>query len=386
MRPGEITSRRKVLFSATLVRGHILKFHTPFLKWFKEQGWETWVAAKDDLTDEECYIPYCDHFVNIDFARSPFSKQTFVAYNQLKELFSREHFDIVHTHTPVGGVLTRLAANRSRKEGTTVFYTAHGFHFFSGAPFMNWALWYPVEKAMSRKTDVMITINREDFERAKKFAKCEVEYIPGVGVDLSRFSGERSGGDVRKEFGIPEDSFLLLSVGDLIPRKNQGVIIEALALLPRNVELLICGEGREASSLDELAKRIAVDDRVHFAGFRKDIETVMTECDVLVFPSKHEGLPVSVMEAMASRLPVIASSIRGIDPDLLIDGESGLLLKSVDSEHIAEAVSRLMGSKETGNRLADKAKKDVQEFAIDAIVERMASLYKAKVMFDGQSA
>lgn len=148
----------KVLFSATLVRGHIAKFHIPYLKWFKEQGWETWVAAKNDYPDGTCEIPYCDHFVNIDFARSPFSKQTVVAYRQLKDLFAKERFEIVHTHTPVGGVLTRLAAREARNIGTKVIYTAHGFHFYDGAPFVNWLLWYPVERAMARLTDVLITI------------------------------------------------------------------------------------------------------------------------------------------------------------------------------------------------------------------------------------
>mgnify|MGYP002726685610 FL=1 len=130
----------KVLFSATLVRGHIAKFHIPYLKWFKEQGWETWVAAKNDYPDGTCEIPYCDHFVNIDFARSPFSKQTMVAYGQLRELFLHERFDLVHTHTPVGGVLTRLAARGSRKSGTKVVYTAHGFHFYDGAPLLNFGI------------------------------------------------------------------------------------------------------------------------------------------------------------------------------------------------------------------------------------------------------
>lgn len=199
----------KVLFSATLVRGHIAKFHIPYLKWFKEHGWETWVAAKDDYPDGDCKIPYCDHFVNIDFARSPFSKQTVVAYKQLRKLFAEERFDIVHTHTPVGGVLTRLAARDARRYGTKVIYTGHGFHFYDGAPAVNWMLWYPVERIMSRFTDVLITINDEDFKRANKFAHCNVEYVQGVGIDLDRFDSSGTVFAKRSELDVSNDDHMI---------------------------------------------------------------------------------------------------------------------------------------------------------------------------------
>lgn len=367
----------RVLFTATLVRGHIAKFHIPYLKWFKEQGWETWVAAKNDYPDGICEIPYCDRFVNIDFARSPFSKQTFVAYRQLRGLFAREHFDIVHTHTPVGGVLTRFAARDARKSGTKVLYTAHGFHFYKGAPIQNWLLWYPVERFMSRFTDVLITINNEDFERAKRFARCRVEYVPGVGIDLSKFAIAGRRDEKRIELGISDNSFALLSVGDLIPRKNQAAIVRALPLLPKNVKLYICGDGQERDNLLRLANELEVIDRVSLLGFRDDIAEIMAACDCLVFPSIHEGLPVSVMEAMASGLPVIASSIRGIDPDLIEDHVEGLLLSDLYSRTIASAVSNLMTNQGLSSRLARNALKRAKEFKSNKVIDRVSSLYFA---------
>lgn len=367
----------RVLFTATLVRGHIAKFHIPYLKWFKEQGWETWVAAKNDYPDGVCEIPYCDRFVNIDFARSPFSKQTFVAYRQLRDLFAREHFDIVHTHTPVGGVLTRFAARDARKSGTKVLYTAHGFHFYKGAPIQNWLLWYPVERFMSRFTDVLITINNEDFERAKRFARCRVEYVPGVGIDLSKFAIAGCCDEKRIELGISDNSFALLSVGDLIPRKNQAAIVRALPLLPKNVKLYICGDGQERDNLLRLANELEVIDRVSLLGFRDDIAEIMAACDCLVFPSIHEGLPVSVMEAMASGLPVIASSIRGIDPDLIEDHVEGLLLSDLYSRTIASAVSNLMTNQGLSSRLARNALKRAREFESNKVIDRVSSLYSA---------
>lgn len=365
----------KVLFSATLVRGHIAKFHIPYLKWFKEQGWETWVAAKNDCPDGVCEIPYCDHFVNIDFARSPFSKQTVVAYRQLKGLFAKERFDIVHTHTPVGGVLTRLAARKVRCMGTKVIYTAHGFHFYDGAPFANWLLWYPVERAMARLTDVLITINDEDFNRAKKFAKCRVKYVPGVGIDLERFrmSGDREG--LRQKLGIAVDEHMILAVGDLIKRKNHQCIIRALSELDDSMKLIICGTGVELESLTSLVFELGLQSRVSFLGFRKDVPALMHASDMLVFPSVHEGLPVTVMEAMASGLPIIATKIRGIVPDLLVDGVSGLVLENDGPSTVAQAISEIASDSCKAKMLAENARTSVERFAINQIVSNVASIY-----------
>lgn len=365
----------RVLFSATLVRGHIAKFHIPYLKWFKEHGWETWVAAKNDYPDGVCDIPYCDHYVNIDFARSPFSKQTFVAYNQLRELFSKERFNIVHTHTPVGGVLTRIAARDARRNGTKIIYTAHGFHFYSGAPLVNWVLWYPVERFMSRFTDVLVTINEEDYNRAKKFAHCKVEYVPGVGIDLNKFTCAKDRVAKRTELDLLEGDFALLSVGDLIPRKNQAVIIETLTQLPDSVKLFVCGEGIERENLGLQIARLGLNRRVRLLGFRPDMAEIMAACDTLVFPSVHEGLPVSVMEAMASGLPVVASSIRGIDPDLLKDHESGLVLELTDPDHISTAITELMHDAGLRQKLAHNAAKAVVRFGLEDALATTSKIY-----------
>lgn len=367
----------RVLFSATLVRGHIAKFHIPYLRWFKDQGWETWVAAKNDYPDGACEIPYCDQFVNIDFARSPFSRQTPVAYRQLKTLFSQERFDIVHTHTPVGSVLTRFAARNVRRTGTKVVYTAHGFHFFHGAPLVNWMLWYPVERVMSRLTDVLITINDEDYERARKFAHCRVEHVPGVGVDLSRFSSAADRDAKRRELGIAPGEFVLLSVGDLIPRKNQGAIVRALSLLPNNVRLLVCGEGPERAKLESLAEALEVAERVSLLGFRNDVPEIMSACDCLVFPSVQEGLPVAVIEAMASGLPVVSSAIRGIYPDLISGGESGFLMETPDPSRIASCVLRIKDDPSLRKRFADSARSRVVSMDISRIVEQTANVYRS---------
>lgn len=379
MRDGE--GKRKVLFSATVAR-HIIKFHIPYLKWFKEQGWETWVAAKNENSDESCDIPYCDHFVNIDFARSPFSKNTFIAYRQLRHLLFRESFDIVHAHTPVGGVLTRFAARNARKNGTKVVYTAHGFHFYRGAPLRNWILWYPVERFMARFTDVLITINREDYSLAHSFSRCDVEYVPGVGVELDRFENVGMRGYIRQSLGFGSSDFIILSVGDLIPRKNQALIVKALDLLPEECKLCICGEGPERERLEEITLELCVDKRVHFLGYRNDIPVVMAASDCLAFPSIHEGLPVSVIEAMAAGLPVIASSIRGINPDLICNDENGLLLGANTPEEMAQCICFYMNNRGATEKIAARAREDVRKFDVDNLLKYMAEIYRSTGVFN----
>lgn len=362
----------RVLFTATLVRGHIAKFHIPYLKWFKERGWETWVAAKNDYPDGACEIPYCDHFVNIDFARSPFSRQTLIAYRQLRGLFSHEWFDIVHTHTPVGAVLTRFAARDARRSGTKVIYTAHGFHFYKGAPLINWLLWYPVERIMSRFTDVLITINSEDFRRAKRFAHCLVEYVPGVGVDYSRLSCVVHSESVRAALGLAPDDFAVLAIGDLNSNKNHRVLVEATAQLPSKTQLYIAGDGPLRGRLETLAERLGISERVHLLGFRSDIAALLNACDLFCLPSKREGLPVSLIEAMALGVPCLASNARGC-ADVL----GGLSDLCIVEEPRAEMWANAINSFAQGRPILDASslRNRAEAFEIETVILLVKKIY-----------
>ena len=180
---------KKVLFVAKVVRSHIATFHLPYLKMFKEMGWETAVAAHNDYDDpRDCVIPNCDTFFDVPFERFPLSPNNVTSYRQLKKIIDAGEYDIIHCHTPVSAMITRLAALSARKRGTKVIYTAHGFHFFKGAPLINWLLYFPVEWFLARYTDALITINKEDYARAQKFAAKKVYYVPGVGIDTKKFA------------------------------------------------------------------------------------------------------------------------------------------------------------------------------------------------------
>ena len=314
--------KKKVLFVATVVKTHINTFHLPFLKMFKEHGWEVHVAAKNDFVDEPCIIPNCDHHFDMEFVRAPFSQRNIAAYKQLKQIIETNHYDIIHCHTPVAGVLTRLAARNSKD--TTVIYTAHGFHFYKGAPLINWLIYYPVERFCAKFTDKLITINQEDYNRVKSWSlhnNGKVYYVPGIGIDLEKIQNISTNKlQKKKELGIPNGVKVLLSVGELNKNKNHEIIIRALSKLDnKDYIYLICGKGELKEYLKNLAKELGVNDRVKFLGYRKDVLEICKVADLFVFPSKREGLPVSLIEAIACGVPCVASDVRGNRDILSID-------------------------------------------------------------------
>ena len=363
---------KKVLFVATVVKTHIMEFHIPYLKMFKEMGWETAVAARNDYENpDDCVIPYCDTYYNIPFERNPLKSGNLKAYKELKHIIDEGEYDIIHCHTPVGAMLTRLAAKQARKQGTKVFYTAHGFHFYKGAPAINWILYYPVEKWLSRYTDVLITINKEDYERAKTFKAGKVCYVPGVGIDLKKFNvGYVNKEQKRKEIGVSADDFVLLSVGELIPRKNHEVVIRALSVLKQldklnHIEYVICGRGAYETDLKKLAEGLEVADHVHFLGYRNDISEICNCADLFVFMSHQEGLPVALMEAMACGLPAVCSNIRG-NTDLIEDGVTGLLANNTPEE-VAESISEMKSDTALRNRVASAALQKIKQFDLSSV-------------------
>ena len=374
---------KKVLFVATVVKTHIMEFHVPYLKMFKEMGWETAVAAKNDYENSaDCSIPYCDKYYNIDFERNPIKPNNIRAYKELKKIINEEQYDIIHCHTPVGAMLTRLAAKKARKKGTKVIYTAHGFHFYKGAPLINWLVYYPVEKWLSRYTDVLITINQEDYERTKKFKAGKVYYVPGVGIDLKKYNvGKIDKVKKREEIGVKSDAFMLLSVGELVPNKNHEVVIRAMSILKKqnklgSIEYVICGRGKYEKDLKKLAQELNVIDRVHFLGYRSDIYEICNSADLFVFMSHREGLPVALMEAMACGLPVICSNIRG-NTDLIEDGVTGLISCN-NSEKLANNIKTIQEDSLFRKELSNAVLNKIQVFDLKNVVEEMRKIYLDK--------
>lgn len=256
----------------------------------------------------------CDDFdadgvnkIQVNFTRSPFSATSFVVYKELRKLFSREKYSLIHCHTPNAAVLVRLAATKTRSSGTKVIYTAHGFHFYKGAPLLNWLLYFPVEYFCSKLTDCLITINKEDFKLAKRHFKCtNVKYVPGVGIDLQKYNPWSCGAKKNNEKPIS-----LISIGELSERKNHQFVIEQLKKVDFPVIYDIIGEGDKLEKLDSLIRNNGLDHQIRLLGRKENISEILKDYDIFLFPSKQEGLPVALMEAMAMEMPVLASNIRG---------------------------------------------------------------------------
>lgn len=323
----------------------------------------------------------------IDFVRSPFKIHNIKVYRQLKQLMMDEHFDLVHCHTPMGSVIARLAAHATKTR--PVIYTAHGFHFFKGASYINWFFFYPVEKLLSYFTDQLICINQEDYERAKKhFHAKHVSYIPGVGLDINKEQKTIDINRKKQELGLPADKFILLSSGELIKRKNHETIIRAIRNYIDNYasvpfHYIICGQGVLDSYLKDLADSLNVSDYISFLGYRNDMMEIFEIADLFIFPSYQEGLPMALLEAMAYGLPVICSDIRGsrdlmgkCAKDTIDVCDGGILIKHADDVICySKAIYLILQNNELLKEMKGKNRARVEQFSKVRVKEDMIDIY-----------
>ena len=373
--------KKKVLFVATVVKTHMMQFHIPYLKMFQEMGWETAVASKNDYENpEDCKIPYCDTYYNIPFERMPWKPKNWTSYKMLKKIIDEGDFDLIHCHTPVGAMIARLAAMAARKKGTKVIYTAHGFHFFKGAPLLNWLLFYPAEWLLAPVTDVLITINKEDHAQALKRLRAKrIEYVPGVGINTGKFRNLVLNRDEkRKALGYGESDFLILTVAEMTPNKNHITILKALALLKdreefQHIHYLICGRGEMWASLEQSARELGISDHVNFLGYRSDAPELYRSCDLFAFMSFREGLSVALMEAMSSGMPIACTRIRG-NVDLVEDGISGQFVENTP-EAVAEAFLSLYRDPQYRERLGKGAAEKAMLYDDEAVHQQVKEIY-----------
>lgn len=382
---------KKVLL-VTTVSGFIPQFEMNNVKILQNMGAEIHYAANYDMpsygTDNHRLDGTEIIRHQVDFERSPFNKKNLKAYRQLKRLMEQEHFDLVHCHTPMGAVLARIVAHQTRT--SPVIYTAHGFHFYKGAPLKNWLFFYPVEKYLSRYTDEQICINREDYQLAiNKFHARNVDYVPGVGIDLknvihlSKDEKEKK----RQEFGVGPEKIVILSVGELIKRKNHETILKSLAKLKNtDIVYLICGHGELQNYLIDLAKQLGLQDQVQFLGYRSDIYEIYAMADLFVFPSYQEGLPRAMMEAMASGLPVVCSDIRGNSDLMKIEKKledfpayectGGLMISGADHvESYCKGIQYMLRKQNQWVQMGKENSDNISAFDIEHVSQVMKTIY-----------
>lgn len=370
----------RILYVTTI--GGTMCFFPEHIKMLLDEGHTVEVACNTDASPAPEYCREWNLKVhNIPFSRSPLSMDNISAYKWLKNLVNSGHYDIVHTHTPNASVCVRLACRKLRKDGLKVFYTAHGFHFYKGAPLKNWLLYYPVEKICSRWTDLLITINKEDYALAQRKMKAQkIEYVPGVGIDLGKFGDSKT--DIKKkkdELEIPQNSTVLLSVGELSTRKNHITVIKALENLKErdlldNVVYFICGVGDLRNDIKKLIANCSLQNNVFLLGYRTDVDVLCDIADIYVFPSLQEGLPVALMEAMACGLPCVASNIRG-NKDLIQDGVGGFLCEPLDDVSFADSIDKLLSDKDMRKKMGAANRKIIVDYSSENVTADMKKIY-----------
>lgn len=374
---------KKVLMLAS-VASMIDQFNMPNIDILQQLGYEVHVAANFE-TGNTTSPHRVDEFKteltgkNIAYHQIDFSRKitkmraNIAAYHQLIQLMSKNRYEFIHCHSPIGGVVGRLAGKKLK---VPVIYTAHGFHFYKGASIFNWLLFYPVEKLLSKWTDTLITINSEDYKIARNFHSRQVSYVPGVGVDIEKFSNLLvSRNKIREELGIPKDAFVVLSIGELNENKNHEVFIKALSKLNNaNFYYVICGEGVFKNRLHEITQELNLENQVKILGFRKDVAEILKASDVYGFPSYREGLSLSLMEAMSSELPIVCSNIRG-NRDIVIDGKGGMLFKPEDIKGFAAALDHLYNNEAVRKQMGKFNREAVPNFGVFNVSKEMNKIY-----------
>lgn len=333
----------RIIYTTTI--GLTMNFFKSIIKELVESGHTVDIATNE----MDGQFPVDDYFKKlgctvfpISWVRKPLSLKNYRAIGELKEVL-KNGYDIVHCHTPIAAACTRLAYKSLRDKGTKLIYTAHGFHFYKGSSFLSWATFYPIEKWLSNYTDLLITINNEDYSLAKrKFKSKKIVYVPGVGIDTKLFREitiDRN--EKRLEIGVKAEEILILSVGELSVRKNHMVILDAIIHLEDNVKYYIVGQGQLKEIIERRAKELGISNRVKLLGYRNDIKELLWAADIFAFPSLQEGLPVALMEAAAAGIPLVASDIRG-NNDIVRNGENGYLVKVNNSKEYEYAFKNII--------------------------------------------
>ncbi|MFI3805994.1 glycosyltransferase family 4 protein [Vagococcus fluvialis] len=362
------------------VASMIDQFNMDNIKLLKELGYEVHVGTNFDnpgtisMEKSKNLIEILNsqgvQTFQINFSRSPFDlKNNRVAFSDLKELSKKENYDLVHLHSPIGGVLGRLVFNKKK---TKIIYTAHGFHFFKGGKLKDWLLFYPIEYLLSKNTSILITINKNDYEIAKGFkGKLEVKQIPGVGIDFDRFNKSITN-------KISKDDFIIVSVGELNDNKNHIAGIEAIKLLKHlnGIKYIICGVGPKKGEIMNKITEYELSEKVELVGYSDSVEKYYKNASLFLFPSKREGLGLASLEAMASGLPLVNTNVGGMK-DYTINGVTGFVFSDPENyEQIAKAIEKIYRLNNDEIQQISKNNTEIaSKYSIEIVHELMKEIY-----------
>lgn len=370
----------KVLYTATVL-SHICQFHLPYLEEFKNNGCTVHVAAKNNLNEKNgLQLKFTDEYFDVPFCRSPKDKKNIIAYKKLKKIINDNKYDLIICNTPMGGIITRLAAKKSRKNGTKVIYMAHGFHFYKGASSLNWLVFYPIEKIFAHLCDMVITINQEDFKIAKQKFKTDVRYVHGIGVNDKKFSpvAETEKQMLRSSLDLSSDDFVILCTGELNKNKNQHQLISAASFIKDkipNLKILFAGNGPNKDNLINQVETLNLKNIISFLGYRTDLEKIVPITNLIVSCSRREGLPLNIIEAMLCEKPIVATYNRGHN-ELVKEGVNGYLVSPDNSVDMAKAIYKIFLEPDKALEFSENSKKLAQIYTLDSVKKEIDFILK----------
>lgn len=371
----------KILIVGFEARGFINKFFSRTISELKKRGWVVDVACTGDAPVENCDTQY-----DMTWKRDPLSCKTIASISAMRKIIEEGHYDLVHCNTPVGGYVTRLAARRARQKGLKVIYCAHGFHFYRGARLRNW-LYMPIERCLSRFTDLLLTINQEDYDLARelKFKAKRIALIDGVGVEIEKFADVftiEQKKEMRASLGLADDDVVLTFIGDLNKNKNQQYLVDVVADLKPKLKIKLLLAGPEVCDIArEKVHRLGLDEDVIFLGWRSDVAKLLSISDYIVPSSIREGLPTNVIEAMAMGRVVVATNNRG-HRSIIESGKNGILVSLDDHREMSDAILALQDDAGRKAMMVANAKASVVKYGFDIVFNDLLAYYESLLATD----
>jgi glycosyltransferase EpsD len=367
---------KRILYIATSDI-HINIFHIPFLKWL----WENHAIVHLVVENRGgIKLPYIEKQYSLEFPRNVSIRTYSKSYRDLKKIINENQYDIIHCHTPLPSLITRLASRQARRKGAKVLYTVHGFHFYKGGPIKKWLIFYPVEYFLSAFTDGIITMNKEDFNYVnnKMFHKKSF-LIPGVGVNPEVFKplSEISKNEIRNKLGYSNKDLIIIYVAEFSKRKNHQLVLKALAQLNSQklkFKVLFVGTGLLEEEINQLSGEYRLKDEIDFLGFRNDVADLTAISDIGISSSRQEGLPVGILQEMFCGLPIIASEERG-HKELVKHGENGFLFPQNRYKKFAGYLQLLIQDQKLRATMGKKSFDLATPFSIGNSIEAMAKVY-----------
>jgi glycosyltransferase involved in cell wall biosynthesis len=368
---------KKILY-VTTVSLTLNTFLIPHMNHLIRNGFIVEAASNIDVPFSKEFLDLDINHTKVNFSRNPINPINIKAYREIVKLQREKQFDIVNVHTPVAAFITRLALRNSKVK---VVYTAHGFHFYKGAPIINWLLYYPLERLAARWTDVILTINKEDLERAKCFTlrNCgQVYLISGVGIEETKYYIENfHRNSYRENLNLKEEEFVILVLAELNKNKNHIQIIKAMYLLQKQypkIKVLFAGRGPLEKKLRKIVEKLKLNNNINFIGFRNDIPQLLHSCDCIGLFSYREGLGKCLLEGMLLGKPLIATNTRGAR-ELICHGDNGFLVELGDYRELSEYIEKIYKDESLKKHFKENSKSKITKYIMNNVLKEIINFY-----------